>query len=192
MVSEQAVSVSADQNLVVVRSEEHSWLALLRGGVQISRESSGEPVAGFIVEPGEYVLQTDGQVTSIELGYQELPPRPGTANIAELRLSSDAPDVHEVDGVGEIPADGTSTATVTVEKLDGQGGRVAEADEEIFLRSTGGALLAADSDTRIRSVRLDSGAAAFRLQAESSPKLVTVFAFSQSRTLTTELALEFV
>lgn len=192
MVFEQEISVGAGQNLVIVRAEGHAWISLLHEGKQVSRESSGEPVAGFIADPGDYVLRTDGQLTSVELGYQEVPPGPRAGGVGELRLTSDAPGVHQVDGVGEIPADGASTATVTVEKLDVDGGRMADAGDEIFLRSTGGVLLAADSATRLRSVMLESGVATFRLQAEGSPRLVTVFAFSRSRALSAELPLEFV
>ena len=50
----------------------------------------------------------------------------------------------------------------------------------------------ASGETRIRSVRLQAGTATFRLVSESSPRLVTVFAFSHDQQLRAELPLEFI
>ena len=63
----------------------------------------------------------------------------------------------------------------------------------MFLRTTGGSLLDATGENRIRSVRLKSGRAAFRLVSESSPKVVTVSAFGQGPALLkAEIQIEFV
>jgi hypothetical protein len=113
---------------------------------------------------------------------------------AQLYLTSDAPDHHIVDGVGEIPADGTSFCTITVETVTLDGTPLTgQAQDEVFLRTTGGVLLDAAGENRIRSVTLKSGRAAFRLVAEASPKVVTVSAFGQGPALLkAEIQIEFV
>jgi hypothetical protein len=114
---------------------------------------------------------------------------------AQLHLTSNAPDQHIVDGIGEIPADGTSFCTITIEAvaLD-ETPLTGQAQEgEVFLRTTGGVLLDAAGENRLRSVTLKSGQAAFRLVSEASPKVVTVSAFGQGLALLkAEIQIEFV
>jgi hypothetical protein len=72
-------------------------------------------------------------------------------------------------------------------------GIFAEHKGEVFLRTTGGVLLDASGEKRIRSVTLKSGRAAFRLVSEASPKVVTVLAFGQGPALLkAEIQIEFV
>ena len=194
---ERHVKVDEGQNAIAAQASGSSWISLCRHGVEIVREANGEPLVVFTVEPGDYTVRTDGALGAISIERREIPlsalQRLQSGPRATLHISSDAPDVHVVDGVGEIPADGTSAATVTVQKVDAAGARLTEDDGgEIFLRATGGVLMAANADHRIRSVRLRAGVATLRLVSETSPRLVTLFAFSADRLLTAELPIEFV
>jgi len=200
------VEVRGDHNTIQVSAEGHRWIALVRGGEEVIRESGGAATTAFMVEPGNYQVCTDGALGPVRTERQVPPPRPGVApgleqraatgrGPAALRLACDAPEVHSVDGVGEVRADGRSFTTVTVEAVDDQGIRSGEVDE-VFLRTTGGKLVDAARGERIRSVRLDSGVARFRLVSDRAPKLVTVHAFAAAATptgaLRAELAVEFV
>jgi hypothetical protein len=68
-----------------------------------------------------------------------------------------------------------------------------EDNDEIFLRTTGGVIMDDKGVQRIRSLRLQSGRAAFRLVSESSPKIVTVSVFSRDPLLSkAEIQVEFI
>jgi hypothetical protein len=185
-------------NAVVVGARGHDWIALLHDGSELVRELSGSPEATFVVEPGTYVVVTDGRIEDAEAGAIDLPPDPLSllqqGELFFLRLTADAPDQHVLDGVGEIPADGKSSCTITIEKHDpaGEPLRRRKDDDEIFLRTTGGTIVAEKGTARIRSVKLRSGRAAFRLVSEPAPRLVTVSALGAGGAAPAELQLEFV
>ncbi|PSR18696.1 hypothetical protein C8255_06125 [filamentous cyanobacterium CCP3] len=112
-----------------------------------------------------------------------------------LNLTHHAPDQHIIDGIGEIPADGTSFCTITITKhsLDGTPLTTEEHQDELFLRTTGGLIMDATGETHIRSLHLQNGQATFRLISEASPKLVTVSVFGQNPNLTkAEIQIEFI
>jgi hypothetical protein len=114
---------------------------------------------------------------------------------AFLTLTSDAPDRHVVDGIGEIAAAGASYCTIAVQKTDLNGVAVSgnERYDELFVRTTGGSIMDAKGEQRIRSLALQSGRAAFRLVSEPSPKIVTVSVLSRNPFLAnTEIQIEFV
>ena len=114
---------------------------------------------------------------------------------AVLTVTSDAPDRHVVDGIGEIAADGTSYCTITVQKMDLNGVAVSgsEHQDELFVRTTGGTIMDDKGEQRIRSLTLRSGRAAFRLVSEPSPKIVTVSVFSRDPLVSkAEMQIEFV
>ena len=68
-----------------------------------------------------------------------------------------------------------------------------EHQDELFLRTTGGVIMDEKGEQRIRSLKLRSGRAAFRLVSESSPKVVTVSVFSRDPLLSkAEIQVEFV
>ena len=111
-----------------------------------------------------------------------------------LNLTSDAPDCHIVDGIGEIPADGSSFCTITIQKLSYDGTPLTGDDhlDEIFLRTTGGLIVDANGN-RLRSLHLQSGQATFRLVSEPTPRLVTVTVFGREPSLQkAEIQIEFV
>lgn len=206
-VASRSVEVGSDQNVLVVRADEHRWVSVVRDGVELVRESGGEASAEFSVAPGKYEIRTDGRLRAVEAGQRDLPPSsaeqpeallavPAAAAVGgmSLRLETDAPSRHPADGMPQIPADGSSACTITVLKTDNSGDPIKgrQHNEEIFLRSTGGSLMDSAGKSRVRSVRLKSGRAAFRLVPESAPKLVTVYAFAADPQLTAELRVEFV
>jgi hypothetical protein len=156
-------------------------------------------VIGFTLAPGTYVVRTDGKIDSLATeSFRQEPSlfeqfRQGTP--ASLALTADAPDRHVVDGIGEVVADGTSYCTIAVQKMDLNGVAVSgsEHQDELFLRTTGGVIMDDKGGKRIRSLKLRSGRAAFRLVSESSPKIVTISVFSRDPLLSkAEIQVEFV
>jgi hypothetical protein len=199
---ERAVEVPEDRNAVAVRLRDQTYVTLLRGGAAVATERDPGAEVVFSAPPGAYTVRTDGRLEQVVPRTVEAVSWPAAdpAALASerlapsfLRLSSDAPDHHEVDGVGEVPADGHSFCTVTVSKVgpDGtplSGGRHRD---RIFLRATGGTIKDARG-RRIRALSLRSGTASFRLVAEETPRLVTVYAIGKEPTARAELPIEFV
>jgi hypothetical protein len=182
----QAVSVPEGRNRIAVGAQGHSSVSLLRDGVPLESEHSGGNVAAFVVEPGDYEVTSDGTIESVDVDALELGDTLRWPEPLLLELSSDAPDRHVVDGVGEVPADGRSYCTVAVQRAGETGG-----DAEVYLRTTGGRL-EDEAGNRIRSVRLQRGRASFRLVAGESPRLVTVTAFGEATPAPARLEIEFV
>jgi hypothetical protein len=188
------VEVAGQDNAIVARARDHSWVAVLQDGERITAEWSGQPEVMFLVGPGSYEVRSDGFMEEVSTRSLELPPislEPSAA--PRLRLGADAPDRHTVDGVGEIPADGQSYCTVTVERIrrNGEPAQAEEGAAEVFLRATGGLIMDSRGRKRIRSVRLRRGRATFRLVSEKFPRLVAIHAFDRHGQAA-ELPLEFV
>jgi hypothetical protein len=190
-----AVEVAAGRNVIVAQARDHSWVAVLRDGEEITAERSGRPEVVFVVGPGSYEVRSDGTIEEVSTRALELPQAAAleTGEATHLTLSADAPDRHAVDGVGEIPADGQSYCTITVERV-GPGGERATTDDgaaEVFLRTTGGVIMDSRGRRHIRSVRLRRGRATFRLVSEEHPRFIVVHAFERQGPAV-ELPLEFV
>ncbi len=190
-----AVEVAGGQNAIMARARDHSWISVLRDGEEVTAELSGRPEVMFVVGPGSYEVRSDGTIEEVSSRALELPRAEAleSGEATHLTLSADAPDRHPVDGVGEIPADGQSYCTITVERV-GPGGERAAGQEgvaEVFLRATGGVIMDSRGRRHIRSVRLRRGRATFRLVSEEHPRLVVVQAFERQGP-PVELPLEFV
>jgi hypothetical protein len=189
-----AVEVGAGHNAILARASDHSWISVLRDGEEITAELSGRPEVVFVVGPGSYEVRSDGTIEEVSTRALELPPVTLEAGAAtRLTLSADAPDRHAVDGVREIPADGQSYCTITVERV-GPGGERAAGEEgavEVFLRTTGGVIMDNRGRRHIRSIRLRRGRATFRLVSEEQPRFVSLHAFDRKGSAR-ELQLEFV
>lgn len=183
---------------IVVRARDHEWVALAQEGNELVRDHSGSAETVFGVPAGTYSVLTDGRIEHVEVQATEAAEDPIAILAGEppllLRLLSDAPDQHAVDGVGEIPADGESSCTITIEKIDAAGEpmRRRRDTDEVFLRSTGGTMKDIKKDERVRSVKLHAGRASFRLFSEPTPRLVTVSAFGARSPGPSELQIEFV
>jgi hypothetical protein len=195
-IAEEEVVVPKDSNAVAVRARGHEWIAVVQDGAELVREGSGSPETTFFLPPGRYAVQTDGAIEHAEAKKIPVPIDPfgSSGGGLMLRLASDAPDRHVVDGVGEIRADGESSTTITIEKVNAAGEPLHRRrdNDEIFLRSTGGTIADAKSGDRIRSVKLRAGRASFRLVAEPVPRLVTVSAVGEEMPVPAELQIEFV
>jgi hypothetical protein len=102
-----------------------------------------------------------------------------------LRLSCDAPDVHPVDGIPEIRADGASSTTITVQKVDEQGKpRQGNSDnDQLYLRTDYGTLFDAGGKQEISSIKLRRGQATFQLVSEKARRVATVQVFNADANL---------
>lgn len=182
---EAAATVQPDHNALRIHLRDHTWVSVSKDDQELVREHSSEPMIEFTLAPGLYQLRTDGMIESthsrqrgrrspLPSGHQPTAP-------FYLKLTTDAPDQHVVDGIGEVPADGRSFCTITVERttLDGSPYTQPGGDDEIFLRTTGGIIMDDIGEQRIRSIYLDSGRGSFRLVADTSPRVVTVSVFGR-------------
>jgi hypothetical protein len=190
-----AVKVAEGDNAIVVRARDHSRVAVLRDGEEITAELSGRPEVMFVVGPGPYEVRGDGTLEEVSTRALELPQAEAleTGEATRLTLTADAPDRHAVDGVGEIPADGQSYCTITVEETRADRERAAgkAASAEVFLRTTGGVIMDNRGRRHIRSVRLRRGRATFRLVSDEHPRFIVVHAFARQGPAV-DLPLEFV
>lgn len=112
-----------------------------------------------------------------------------------LHATTDAPDVHPVDGMAEIPADGTSSALISVQKIDERGkpARNAGDNDRIYLRTDHGVLRDRDGKQDINEIVLAQGAAQFRLFSEPAKRVATVRMFNADRKLSdAALRIEFI
>ena len=112
-----------------------------------------------------------------------------------LRISCDAPDVHPVDGIPTIPADGASSTTITVQKVDEQGKpRQSNSDnDQLYLRTDYGTLFDADGAQEINTIKLRRGQATCRLVSEKARRVATVQLFNaDTNLLDGSIRLEFI
>jgi hypothetical protein len=196
---QQTVTVPPGHNSLVVRLQEHSWVSISTEAGEIIRERSPNSLIAFTLASGTYVVRTDGKIESLTTeSFRQQPSlfeQLGQGTPAFLTLTSDAPDRHVVDGIGEVAADGTAYCTITVQKMDLDGVAVSgnEHQDELFVRTTGGVIMDERGEQHIRSLKLRSGRAAFRLVSETNPKVVTVSVFSRNPLVPkAEMQIEFV
>ena len=199
VVQQEMVTVPQGHNSIVVRLRGQTWVSVSTDTQELVRNQSPDPVIGFTLAPGTYVVRSDGMIESLATeSFRQTPSLFGQSRqetLAFLTLTSDAPDRHVVDGIGEVVADGTSYCTITIQKLDLNGLPVSgsEHQDELFVRTTGGSIMDEKGAERIRSLKLRSGRAAFRLVSEPSPKIVTVSVLSRDPLLSrAEIQVEFI
>ena len=198
-IEQRTIAIPAEHNFLDIVLQGNTWVSMLVDDQELMSDRSSNPDISFRLSPGTYTIRTDGTIqqltsrsvpterSSLEQLFQTQP--------SQLRLTSDAPDQHIVDGVGEIPADGTSFCTITIEKisLNVTPFTDQESQDELFLRTTGGTLMDTTGAERIRSIQLQGGKAAFRLVSEPTPKVVTVSVFGREPLLSkAEIQIEFV
>jgi hypothetical protein len=192
------IVVPKGQHAIVVRARNHDWIALTQDGNELVRDHGGSAETTFAVPPGTYSVLSDGRIERVDVIATKALESPVAALSGDppllLRLSSNAGDQHAIDGVGEILADGESSCTITIEKIDATGDpmRRRRDTDEVFLRSTGGTIKHTKKDERVRSIKLQAGRASFRLVSEPTPRLVTISAFGASSPSPSELQIEFV
>lgn len=145
----------------------------------------------FYLTPGRYTIVSDGKIDDVKI---ESEPLETQLEVASLVLSSDAKDFHVVDGIGEIPADGTSFTTITIQKVDANGGPLIRAKDkdELFLRTNAGVIKDAEGKKEIRSLKLKKGEGAFRLYSEDHKRVATVQVISAEVSLVdASISIEF-
>ena len=123
-------------------------------------------------------LVVKGPLTNLQLAIRD----PETFS---LYITTDAKDVHPVDGIPEITADGKSFATITIQKIDDrykpQSGK--KGSDQIYLRTNHGILRDAEGTNDINSIKLKDGKAVFRLVSENVKRLATVQLLSTNQNL---------
>ncbi len=196
--SETSYDVPLEHNRLKVSLRENTWLKIFKDGNMIFASKSSSPNFKISVYPGQLSIQTDGRIVNVsseDIGANSNLLKRLQDTSESIVLSSDAPDQHVVDGIGEVSADGTSFCTITLEKVSFDGTSLTDDthNDELFIRTTGGLIMDATGENRIRSLRLQSGQAQFRLVSESSPKVVTVTAFGRSpQRAKAEIQIEFI
>jgi hypothetical protein len=128
--------------------------------------------------PYDWMVLREAPQGQLQIVIEEL-------RLSFLRLSCDAPDVHPVDGIPEIHADGASFTTIAVLKVDEQGMPQQGNDDNdlLYLRTDYGTLFDADGAHEISSIELQSGQAAFRLVSEKARRVATVQVFNADANL---------
>jgi hypothetical protein len=196
-IQEEKVTIPDGSNAITVDVTNHSFVSILRNGREVVTDRGETGSYRFILSRGDYVVRTDGKLGQVTASMAELPGiglrdflQPG-ARTGRLRVSAAAPFVHPVDRVGQLPADGKSAATVTVQCVDGDGKVLADAGHVLYLRATGGSLVS-ETGAPTSQVRLKGGQASFRIVADAVPRFLTITVFGASPGLRAELPFEFV
>lgn len=143
--------------------------------IQIKDESKILPIMS--APPNKQVLKRDKKGTLV--------PATEEARSSMLVLRSDAPDVHPVDGIPEIPADGNSFTSITIQKIDADG-QPLEGKEDadlLYLRTNYGALMSDDGKKEVNSIKLVKGQAVFRLASEKAKRVATVEVFNADQSV---------
>jgi hypothetical protein len=183
-------------------------------GTDLEKDQALEDVVGGLVgspSPSEFdaIQVTDrartfellqalarGQAVVEEDRHGELSVVEDIPTVSQLVASVEATALHPVDGVPLIPGDGKSFAVVLVKKVSEQGDALTRKKDNdvIWLRTDQGSLRE-DKDENaqeIRSVKLASGAASFRIYSAAAKRLATVHLLSASPNLRgTSVQVEF-
>jgi hypothetical protein len=209
----QNIEIKEGQNRLKIECREHSYLRVTdeRGRV-VAHMRGANPMATLLLKSGTYQVETDGQVVSaaadtIEGPIRRTPLAPDDAGTGgkspgdpagrpgqvRILLSAPAAELHPVDGIPVLPADGKSALEITLQKVDEAGKalkRKADSDE-VYLRCTGGLLQDADGNPLKGAVALSAGSARVRLVSEPYRRVVTLQVLSKAvagASLTVEFA----
>ena len=194
-ISERSVDVAQADNAVVVTARGHTWLEVVDESGRLVRDEAGGRETVFAVESGSCTVRSDGRIERVATRSVRLPEpeRAPSGEPALLRLTAaEGTELHPVDGVPVIPADGDSYCALVIEKLSVEGTPLTRRrdTDEVFLRATGGTLQDVRG-RRVRSTRLSGGEARLRLVSEAQPKVVTVEAFAHPPLARASLRVEF-
>ncbi|MBE9570807.1 MAG: hypothetical protein IMF11_09275 [Proteobacteria bacterium] len=178
---------------VVFRSKERRIVGVTAdSAMDLDKEDSLKEVVNGLVKPGDVSEYDAIQITDREKAaeYMEAFPdklvlkgpltKPQLAirdpEIFSLYITTDAKDVHPVDGIPEITADGNSFATISIQKIDERykPQRGPNDDDRIYLRTDHGILRDAEGTNEINSIKLNEGKAVFRLVSEKVKRVATV------------------
>ncbi len=112
-----------------------------------------------------------------------------------LYITTDAKDIHPVDGISEIKADGESFATITVQVIDDRykPHRGRHGAGQIYLRTDHGILRDEKGEKDINAITLKDGKAIFRLVSEKVKRVATIQMLSTNLDLPdTSYRIEFI
>jgi hypothetical protein len=143
--------------------------------VQVSDHTQARAI---LTAPGEHLVLRETPKGKLYVAIEE-------PKQSYLLLSCDAPDVHPVDGIPEIRADGESFTVITAQKI-GDRGEPQQSNKDndfLYLRTDYGALFSADGQEEIGSIKLKKGQAAFRLVSEKARRVATVQVFNADANL---------
>lgn len=188
--STKKLSVSADSRNITIDLNNSNWVAIFdESGFPIVVDDSGFDQIHVLLHKGNYTAYSDGEIKETK---QEEPNAFVDPFIGrELLVETDAPDVHVIDGIGEIPADGKSHCTISLTLID-QEEREVDDDLDVFLRTTGGTLKSSATDEKaIRQLKLNKGKGTFVMVADETPRVITVSILAEGLG-TRNLELEFV
>jgi len=168
-----------------------------------SKEVALGEVVGRLVDPGDPAeydalqIAERGRLFAIAdaIAFGRAFVRPGKSGALEvvdekpetyrLVATTDAKESHPVDGAALIPGDGESFVTIQIAKVDERGKaleRKKDADT-FWLRTDHGTLRDDKGEQEIRSLKLASGKAVFRLYSEKAKRLATVHIFNADQYL---------
>jgi len=156
------------------------------------RETALSEIVAGSVKPGELSEYDAIQVTDREKAREYMEAFPdklvltGTAErpklairdpeVFSLFVTIDAPDKHPVDGVPEIPADGSSSALITLQKIDERfkPQRRTKDNDQLYFRTDHGTIRDADGKQDLGSIRLNKGEAKIRLFSETAKRVASL------------------
>ena len=190
----QVVGMTADCEIDLER--DHALEEVVRGSVNAEAFNKYDALqitdraqAGVLITtPLDRLVLRETPKGKLQIAIEE-------PKISFLQVSCDATDVHPVDGVPEIAADGESFATITVQKVDHQGEpQQANKDNDLlYLRANYGTLFSDDGHEEINSIKLKKGHAVFRLVSETARRVATVEVFNVDPNLTDHsIRIEFI
>lgn len=165
-------------------------------GKELDKEAALQEIVEGSVSPGELGEYDAIQVTDREEARDYMAAFPdklvvaGTARkpklairdprVFSLFISTDASDKHPVDGIPEIPADGSSSTLITIQKVDERSRPQSRAkdNDQLYLRTDHGIIRDADGDKDISSIKLRKGEAKIRLFSEEVKRVATLHIMS--------------
>lgn len=153
--------------------------------VQVSDRAQA---VAFLIAPREHLVLRETPKGKLYVAIEE-------PKLSLLLLSCDAQDVHPVDGIPEIRADGESFTTITAQKIDdlGEPQQGNKDNDLLYLRADYGTLFGADGKEEIGSIKLKKGQAAFRLVSETARRVATVRVFNADPNLIdSSIRIEFI
>ncbi|OPY80855.1 MAG: hypothetical protein A4E65_01310 [Syntrophorhabdus sp. PtaU1.Bin153] len=162
------------------------------GGIDPDKETAIKEIVGGTVAPGSISEYEAIQVTDREKISQYLEAFPGRLAVAgttkqpklvirepevfSLYITTDATDKHPIDGIPTIPADGSSSVLITIQKVDErakpQTGK--KDNDQLYLRANHGIIRDAAGKEAISSTTLDKGEARIRLFSETVRRVATL------------------
>ncbi|HEY9670717.1 MAG TPA: hypothetical protein V6D11_04685 [Waterburya sp.] len=187
------VTLAAGENKLMIAVSNATSIEIINADERVIGSVKSETITApqiFYIEEGEYRIVTDGHIDHIT---KESATMPSLGDLSQLVLTSDAKDFHVVDGVGEIPADGQSFTTITIQKFDAKGQilHTKEENDEVFLRTNAGTIKDGEGN-EIRSLKLAQGKGFFRLYSEEHKRVATVKVISANPYLTdASISIEF-